>query len=349
MSSSTLSFHERYKKELGRKLLFILGSVVLFIVVVVWSASVGSANIGAVVAFKAILGFPVSDLAYNVIWELRLPRILMGVVAGAGFAVSGSAMQGILRNPLVSPFTIGISSAAGFGASLAIVTGIGFMGAAKYLVMGNAFVFALLAALIVLGIAKFKGASAEIIILTGIAIMYLFSALTSLMQYTATEHQLQGVVFWLFGNLSMATWNNLLVMFVVIVACLPVLIYFFWDLNALAHGDETAVSIGVRPDRVRMAVLFVSSLITAVIVCFTGVIGFVCLVSPHITRMLIGNDHRFLLPCSSVIGAILLVASDTLGRIIIHPVELPVGIVTSFIGVPMFIYLIVMKRKNYWS
>ena len=344
-----MNFKEHYKKELGNKFIFILCSLVVFFIVVVWSASVGSANIEPLDSFKAIVGLPVSDLACNVIWELRLPRIFMGVVAGLGFAVSGAAMQGILRNPLVSPFTIGISSAAGFGASLAIVTGIGFLGAAKYLVMGNAFVFALIAAFIVLGIARFKGASAEIIILTGIAVMYLFSALTSLMQYTATEHQLQGVVFWLFGNLSMATWSNLLVLSFIIIISLPALIYFSWDLNALAHGDETAISIGVKPGRVRMVVLFVSSLITAVIVCFTGVIGFICLVAPHITRMLIGNDHRFLLPCSSIIGAILLVASDTLGRIIISPVELPVGIVTSFIGVPMFMYLIVMKRKNYWS
>lgn len=349
MTSNNINFETHYKKELGRKMFFILGAVVLFILVVVWSASVGSANIKVLDAFKAIVGLPVPDLAYNVIWELRLPRILMGIVAGAGFAISGTAMQGILRNPLVSPFTIGISSAAGFGASLAIVTGIGFMGAAKYLVIGNAFVFSLLAAFVVLGIARFKGASAEIIILTGIAIMYLFSALTSLMQYTATEHQLQGVVFWLFGNLSMATWKDLSVMAIVIVACMPVLIYFSWDLNALGHGDETALSIGVKPGRVRTVVLFVSALITAVIVCFTGVIGFICLVAPHITRMLIGNDHRFLLPCSTLIGAILLVASDTLGRIIIYPVELPVGIVTSFIGVPMFIYLIMMKRKNYWA
>ena len=174
MKGNGFNFNERFKQELAKKIIFIAGSVFLLVIVVVWSASVGSANINPAEVFKAIVGLPVSELAYNVIWELRLPRILMGVAAGMGFAVSGSAMQGILRNPLVSPFTIGISSAAGFGASLAIVTGIGFMGTAKYLIIGNAFIIALLAALIILGIARLKGASSEVIILTGIAVMYLF-------------------------------------------------------------------------------------------------------------------------------------------------------------------------------
>lgn len=339
-----------------KKLLFPFVGCMLLIVLSVLAASWGAASITAGDVLKSVLsklmpftGVKASRLADTIVWSLRLPRIAMAVVAGAGFAVSGAAMQGILRNPLVSPFTIGISSGAGFGASLAIVLGVGILDSGQYLVIGNAFFFAILSALLVYGVARLRGVSPETLILGGIALMYLFSASTSMLQYVATEHQLQGVVFWLFGSLASATWRNLAVVAIVVAASLPLLMKSAWDLNALATGDEMAASLGINANRVRMMVMLIASLITATIICFTGIIGFVCLVAPHITRMIIGSDHRFLIPFASIVGALLLLAADTVGRIILAPAELPVGIVTAFIGVPMFLYLLITKRRQYFQ
>lgn len=341
----------------SKKLLFPVLGLCILIGLVIFAASWGAAaSVTAVDVLKSVLGRVLpftgrdaSQLANTIVWNLRLPRIATAIVAGAGFAVSGAAMQGILRNPLVSPFTIGISSGAGFGASLAIVLGVGLMGNGRYLIIGNAFFFALFSACLVYGVARLRGVSPETLILGGIALMYLFSASTSMLQYVATENQLQGVVFWLFGSLSSSTWNNLGIITIVFLICFPLLMRYSWDLNALATGDEVAISLGINADRVRMVVMILSSLITATIICFTGIIGFVCLVAPHITRMIIGSDHRFLIPFASIVGATLLLAADTVGRTIFAPAELPVGIVTAFIGVPMFLYLLITKRRQYFQ
>ena len=339
-------------KMTGKFGLFMLLSVLLFLTVL-WSASVGTAAVSVKEIVRVIgeslfpfLDIKSSEFAHTVFVELRLPRILMAIVGGMGFAVSGAAMQGILRNPLVSPFTIGISSAAGFGAALAIVLNMGVIGNADWFVVTNSFLFAMLAAFLVYGIAKFKGVHAGTIILSGIAIMYFFSAFTSLLQYIASDNQLKGVVHWMFGNLAISSYKNILVVCVVMLICIPFIIKQSWGLNALADGDETAISLGIKPRRLRAMVLILSSAITAIIICFTGIIGFVCLVAPHISRMLIGNDHRFLIPFSGLVGALLLLAADTVGRTIISPVEIPVGIVTSFIGVPLFLWLLLSKKTR---
>lgn len=216
--------------------------------------------------------------------------------------------------------------------------------------MTNAFIFALLAAFSVYGLARMRGITGETLILAGIAIMYLANAATSLLQYIATEEELQAVVFWLFGSLAGATWMNILIVVGILLFCLPLLMRYSWDLNAIAAGgDEVATSLGVNTTRVRTVTLALAAFITAGIICFTGVIGFVCLVAPHITRMMIGADHRFLLPCSCILGAILLLAADTIGRTILSPVVIPVGIVISFIGVPFFVYLLMTRRREYFS
>lgn len=339
-----------------KKILFPIIGLFFLAVLGVFAASVGAASLTVSDVLKAVaartlpfMEVEVSLLADTVVWNLRLPRIGMAIVAGAGFAVSGAAMQGILRNPLVSPFTIGISAGAGLGASLAIVLGWGVAGYGPYLIMGNAFLFALLAACLVYGVAHLRGATPETLILAGIALMYLLSASTSMLQFIATEQQLQGVVFWLFGSLSAAGWANLSIVTLVFLACFPFLIKYAWDINALTSGDEVAASLGVNAARVRMAVMALSTLITSTIICFTGIIGFVCLVAPHITRMLIGSDHRFLIPFAPIVGSMMLLAADTLGRTLLAPVELPVGIVTAYIGVPMFLYLLMTRRRQYFQ
>ncbi len=339
-----------------RKGLFALTGLLLLVVLVIAATAWGSAEVPTVDIAKALfakffpfLNLEVTYIADTIVWSLRLPRIAMAIVAGAGFAVSGVVMQGILRNPLVSPYTIGISHGAGFGASLAIVLGVGVAMSGKYLIIGNAFFFALLSALLVYAVARFAGVTAETLILSGIALMYLLSASTSLLQYIATEHELKDVVFWLFGSLSGSTWESIGIVTAVVGGTFPILMKYSWDLNALASGDDVAVSLGINAKQVRAVVMILASLITATIICFNGIIGFVCLVAPHITRMIIGSVHRYLIPLASIVGAVMLLAADTVSRIILDPVELPVGIVTAYVGVPMFVYLLISRRKNYFQ
>ena len=354
--SETVEAKEAYSRLTARKILFILVGLGALVALVVVATSLGSADLGVDSVASAIAArvFPFLDLEVSskvdvIVWDIRLPRIVLGVVAGAGLAISGAAMQGIMRNPLVSPFTVGISSAAGFGASVAIIFGAGMVGSGKYLVITNAFAFALLASFLVYGLARIRGMRPETLILSGIALMYFFSAATSLLQYIATEQELHAVVHWLFGSLTGASWENILVVLIIFFCCLPFLIRYSWDLNALVAGDDVATTLGVNTRRVRTVCMALATLITAGIICFTGIIGFVCLVAPHITRMIIGADHRFLLPCSCILGGLLLVGADTIGRTAFQPTTIPVGIVVSIIGVPFFIYLILRTRKEYFQ
>ncbi|MDI6902381.1 MAG: iron ABC transporter permease [Methanocellales archaeon] len=318
-----------------------------------FSATLGSAPITIGEVYSAILHrffsnhFETSWLANVVVWELRLPRILLGIIAGTGLAVAGTVMQAILRNPLASPFTLGIASAAAFGASLAMILGVGFVGG-EYIIITNAFVFAMLASFLIYGLARYKGTTPETMILAGIAIMYLFSASTSLLKYFAEVETLQEVVFWMFGSLGRASWTNITIISLVLIACVPYLLWKSWDLNAMGAGDEAAKSLGVKVEQVRIVGMLLASLITASIICFTGIIGFIGLVCPHMTRMVIGGDHRFLLPASCVLGAVVLLGADTVARTIIAPVIIPVGIMTSFLGVPLFLYLLMRRKGEYW-
>jgi iron complex transport system permease protein len=349
-AESGLKIKEQYTRFVARKVVFIFFLLALLLVVFGVSASIGSAGISIWDAYSAVLWkffpdyFHPSELARIVIWKLRLPRLLMGIAAGFGLAVTGSVMQGILKNPLASPYTFGISAAAGFGAALAILFGIGFTGG----IVVNAFVFALAASAIIIALGRYKGAKPETMVLAGIAIMYLFSALTSLLQYFGDADAVKEVVFWMMGDLDKAAWNKLTVMLSTLVCCIPLLIIKSWDLNVMGAGDEAAKSIGVRVEHVRILTMTIASLITASIVCFTGAIGFIGLVAPHITRMIVGGDYRFLLPASGVLGAVLLLSADIVARTIIAPVIIPVGVMTALLGVPFFFYLIVRKRRSYF-
>ncbi|MEA2074924.1 MAG: iron ABC transporter permease, partial [Euryarchaeota archaeon] len=282
-----------------------------------------------------------------VVWNLRLPRILMGILAGIGLAIAGTTMQGVVRNPLASPYTLGIASAAGFGAALAIILGAGFV-AGQYLIIANAFVFALLSAFIIYGLSRHKGATPETMILAGIALMYLFSAMTGILQYFGEEKAVTEVVYWMFGSLGRASWDKLFLVFVILAVCIPLLMLKSWDLNTLGAGDESAKSLGVNVEQTRVICFILASLVTAGIICFTGTIGFIGLVAPHMCRMVIGGDHRYLIPASGLFGAVLLLAADTLARPPIAPTILPVGLVTAFMGVPLFLCLILRRRRGYW-
>jgi iron complex transport system permease protein len=271
----------------------------------------------------------------------------MAILAGAALGLAGAVMQGILRNPLASPFTLGIASAASFGASLAIVLGAGFVSSGS-LVVGNAFLFAMIASAAVYGLARYKGISPETMIMAGIAIMYLFSALTSFLQYVGASEDVHAVVFWMLGSLGSSTWHTVTVATVVFFVTFPLFMYLAKSFNTLSAGDETAKSLGVHVEGVRITGMAGASLITATVICYTGTIGFIGLVAPHITRMIIGSDHRFLLPGTAVVGSMLLLGADSIARTIMAPQVLPVGIMTSFLGVPFFIYLFLRRRNDYW-
>ncbi len=343
-----------YSHFTGRKLLFISVSFALLVVVVLIATSLGGASLGIGNVFRAVIAGPShsveNSISRVIVWHLRLPRIVMGLIAGAGLAVAGVAMQGALRNPLVSPFTVGVASGATLGASLTIILGFSLVGIGRYLVIGNAFIFAMVTSLLILVIGRLRGITPESFILVGIALTYFFSAFTSLLQYIATEGEIAKVVHWTFGSLTGSSWENIGMVSIVMLICLPLLLKYSWDLNAMAQGgDEVAKSLGVNCSRVRIISMVLASLITASITCFTGIIGFVGLVAPHITRLLIGGDHRYLLPASAILGAILLLTADTIGRTIISPTIIPVGIVLSFIGAPFFFYLLMKRRRQYWQ
>ncbi|MEA5388765.1 iron ABC transporter permease [Haloarculaceae archaeon H-GB2-1] len=271
-------------------------------------------------------------------------------------AVAGAAIQSVLRNPLGSPYTLGISQAAAFGAAFAIVVlGSGTSADSgslievtnPYLTTTAAFLGSLVSTGVILGIAKYKRATPETMVLTGIALAALFTAGTTALEFFATNTELATLVFWKFGDVSGTTWKVNAVVWTVVLLGAAYFVRHAWSYNVLDAGDETAQSLGVNVDRVRMVGMVVASLVTAVVVSFFGIIGFVGLVVPHIVRRVIGGDERFLLPASCVTGAALLLVADTVARTVLSPVVLPVGIVTSFVGVPLFVYLI-LNGREYW-
>ena len=343
------SFREPYASYTRRKAAVIAGVAAATIVLGIFSMTLGSAGVSPLDVLKALLG-KADQRTAQIVLHIRLVRVLAAVVAGAGLSLAGCVMQSVLLNPLASDYTLGVSQGAAFGAALAIVG----MGAGSvqstgadavlirnpYLVTVAAFAGAISATLAILLLARYKGISPEAMILAGIAFGSLFSAGTVITQYFANDVQVASIVFWTFGDIGRASWQELAIMSAVTV---PVAAYFIlnrWNYNALQSGDDTAKSLGVNVGRVRMAGMFLASLVTAVAVSFLGIIAFVGLVSPHLMRRIIGGDYRYLVPGSCAMGALLLLASDTLSRTMIAPIVLPVGAITSFMGAPLFLYLL---------
>ena len=339
--------HARLRQQRRRRLALCGGAVGLLALLVVVSLSLGVRDFGPLQMLQ-LLTSPASDPgAGAVLFALRLPRAAMAVVAGAGLALSGAAMQGVTRNVLVSPYTMGISPAAAFGASLAILAGANLGASGAWFIIAAAFASAVLCAVLVLGLAAMRGVTATMLVLGGIGLTHLFAALTASVQFIASEQQLSAIVQWTFGSLNGITWHEAGIAAVVLVVCAPALLAHAWALNAFAAGgDEVAASLGFAVRRVRAVVTVAAVMITAAIVSFTGVIGFVGLVAPHIARLLVGGDHRWLLPLSAACGAILVLAADTAGRLLLAPVIVPVGIVVAYIGVPLFLHLLLGSRQR---
>ncbi|MCC2595450.1 iron ABC transporter permease [Pusillimonas sp. MFBS29] len=282
-----------------------------------------------------------------IVWEFRLPYAMMAVVIGMALGLAGAEMQTILNNPLASPFTLGISSAAAFGASLAIVLNLSIPGLPHaWMISGNAFVFALLSALLLDAAARWGAMSSSGLVLFGIALVFSFNALVSLMQFVASAEDLQSLVFWTMGSLSRATWPKVGAMALAVALIWPLAMRDAWKLTALRLGEDRAFSFGINVQRLRLTSLLRISLLAALAVSFVGTISFIGLIAPHIARRLFGEDHRFYLPGSALIGAMVLSLASIASKNIASGSIVPVGIVTSLVGVPFFLSVVLRRQSN---
>ena len=338
----------RYQHILRHRLLMmgvlalaILGSLLL-------DFTMGPSGLSLSSLWQTLLDPAAADAGTRVIvWEIRLPYALMAVVVGSALGLAGAEMQTILNNPLASPFTLGVSSAAAFGAALAIVLGIGIPGIPdQWFISANAFIFALFAALMLDGITRWTRVATSGVVLFGIALVFTFNALVSMMQFIASEDTLQGLVFWTMGSLARASWDKLGILFGVFAVLLPLSMMSSWKLTALRLGEDRAVSFGIDVRRLRLTTLLRISILSALAVAFVGPIGFIGLVAPHIARMIFGEDHRFYLPASALIGALVLSMASVASKNLVPGVIIPVGIVTSLVGVPFFLSIILRHRGN---
>jgi iron complex transport system permease protein len=312
---------ESYLKYTGRKTAIIISLALLTVVLGIFAICAGSADLTPGQVVMTLLGKG-SESSQLIIWNIRLPRVLAAIIAGAALSVAGCVMQNILRNPLASPFTLGISQGAAFGAALAIVVlGAGSMQSRSadaviignpYIVTISAFVFSMAATLVILFLASRVGVTPEAMVLAGVALGSLFAAATTLIQFFAQDVQVAAIVFWTFGDLGRASWPDVRIMFFLVMLALLYFMLHRWDYNAIDSGEETAKGLGVDVEKLRLGGMLISSLITSVAVAFLGIIGFIGLVAPHMMRRVIGGDHRFLIPGTTVMGCLLLLASDTL-------------------------------------
>lgn len=345
-----------YAKYIRTKILLLLLGLVLLFVLAVLSIATGPVSYDPLEVLRTLFMDHVSRQLDVVVFNIRLPQVLAAILAGAGLSVAGVVMQSVLGNPLGSPFTLGISQAAAFGAAFSVMAlGSGFMQSAASdavtvvrpgMTTLWAFAAAMAATGVVIVIARLRRGSPEVMILAGVAIGSLCTAATMFLQYFADDVQLAAMVFWTFGDLSRAGWREISIISLVTGVCSLYFAFNSWNYNAIDAGDETAASLGVNVRVVRFLGMSLASLVTAVIISFVGVIGFVGLVCPHMVRRLIGDDNRFLIPGSLVMGSILLLAADTTARIMIAPNVLPVAILTSFVGAPLFLYLLVRGYRR---
>lgn len=277
-----------------------------------------------------------------IIWNVRIPRILLGIAVGAGLALCGAALQAMVRNVLADPYVLGISGGASTGAAGAILFGVG-AGIGEYALPASAFLGAFAASMLVFFIARAAGAITSIrLLLSGVAVGYALSAATSFLIFASDSAEgSRSVMFWLLGSLGLARWDPVLaIAIVVVMVTLAALLLSGRSLDAITAGDETALTLGVSPDRTRIGLLAVVSLCTGVVVAAAGAIGFVGLVIPHLARRLVGSVHRRMLPVAALLGAIFLIWADALARTLMQPRELPIGVLTAIVGAPFLLFLV---------
>lgn len=344
----TTSFysHARFKK-----ILFIIVCLLITIALVGYAVTYGAVNIGYLETYETIWHHMthdiVNDRADYIVVELRLPRILGAVIAGAGLAVTGAVMQSTLKNPMADSYTTGVSSGASFGATL-VMAGTGSLFSASNGLVVGAFIFAMVPIAAMVAISKMKNASPTTMIMAGIGVMYIFNALTTLVMMRVDPQQLSNIYSWQVGTLEMVDWDGIPIMAIVTLVGIILMMLLSGKLNVLATGDESAKAMGIDADRLRILCLVLVGFVVAVIVSYTGLIGFVGLVAPHIVRLFIGADNRFLLPACASLGAMLLVIADLLGRMVLSPTVIQVGVVMALVGSPVFLWLLMRRNSSMW-
>ena len=318
---------------------------------------VGSSHMTVAECFAA-LAKKGSAAQMRIIWNIRIPRVLAAVIAGAGLSVSGLIMQTNLNNPMASPSTLGVSNAAVFGANLSIIAFAGgflstgnnvnsyMVGANPYATSVVAFIFSTISILLVLALCRIRSFAPGVVVLAGIAIGSVWTAMTTILQFYATDVGLSAAVIWTFGDLGRATYRTDLIMAAVVLAGLLFFCLMSWKFNALLSGDAAAKSMGVHVDLLRFASMLTASVITAVCVSFLGIIGFVGIICPHVTKRLLGQDHRVSVPASALSGSLLLLLADTFSRSMGNGSALPVGAITSLLGAPFFLAIIFSKKEG---
>lgn len=338
------------KKQERRYVFCIVAMVAVCLIVAVMELSMGALSIDPIESVLALFGIG-STQNVNTVQSIRLPRTVCAIVSGAGLALAGAALQSVLENPLASASTVGISQGAAFGATVAILIIVPTVfGSSSEMGMTAialcAFAGAMVSSVVVLLFSRMGLATPESIILVGVALSALWAGASTIMQYFSDDLNLTKVIFWQFGDLGRATWSQISFMAAVGLLCS---VYFFlkrWSYNALQNGAHVAGGLGVDVARTRIAGVFVASLMAATMVSFIGLVNFIGLIAPHIARRFVGNDYRFLLPASLALGATIMLASDLVARMIISPVILPIGAITSFLGAPLFLFLLYKGYKR---
>lgn len=326
-----------YRKNELRSISFLVLLTVFLLLSILLSLRAGSYNTPVTELIKGIFGKSADKKINLVVQNNRMPRICTAIIAGAGLGLAGCILQAILHNPLASASTLGVSQGATFGAAFAIVAMnmTGAIGISIYSFLGSIAV-----AIVILGLSRFKQVSAEGIVLAGVAISSMLSGATTLIQYFANEIQLTSLVFWTFGDLGSTGWEDLRPMGIMVLILLVYCFAHRWDYNALLNGEETAVSLGIHVQQLTLTNMVLCCLTCSIIVSNVGLINFIGLVAPHIVRMVVGNNHVYLIPGSVLAGAALLLLGDLIARVAIMPIILPIGAITSFLGGPLFLYLL---------
>ncbi|MBI0328738.1 FecCD family ABC transporter permease [Burkholderia plantarii] len=335
-----------YARLTRRRALCLVAIALLIVASLLFDLSSGPSGLPLATLLHTIFSPGGADPANLVIvWQIRLPYAVMALVVGAALGLSGAEMQTTLNNPLASPYTLGVSAAAAFGASLAIVLDVTIPHVPQtWVISANAFVFALASAMLLDLVARWRGMSTAGVVLMGIALVFSFHALVELMQFIASADALQGLVFWTLGSLARADWPKIGVLAAALAVALPLSMRNAWALTALRLGEERAASFGIDVRRLRLGTLLRVAVLSALAVSFVGTIGFVGLIAPHIARTLLGEDHRFYLPGSLLCGALMLSLASIASKLIVPGVLIPVGIVTALVGIPLFLAIVVRSQ-----
>ncbi|MDF1750986.1 MAG: iron ABC transporter permease [Alphaproteobacteria bacterium] len=343
---SDTSIRTRYARAEGRRIILILLSILILVALVLLDLLTGPSGMSLADLSQAFMAGPAGEdrTAATILWQIRMPQTIMGVIVGACLGIAGLQMQTILANPLASPFTLGFSASAGFGAALAIMYG-GWIPLPSFLVIPiSAFFMTLVACAIIYVIAVWRGATPEMLVLSGITVLFFFQSLQSLLQFMASPEVLQQIVFWLFGTLLKANWTSVSVSGVILIICLPFVLRDIWNLTAMRLGDANAASLGLNLQAMRQRTFVIVALLTSAAVCFVGTIGFVGLIAPHVSRAVIGEDHRYAIPLSAITGSIILISASVLGKMLSPGSAIPVGIITAIAGIPMLMAVILNHK-----